>query len=287
MVPAQTGPALPGAVIAGPGPAAALPAGQQAVHEPAAPEPVTPPAAQQPVTGSSRSQSAAVVTVSSRVAPVAAAVVAACQQQPVTQEPVSQHLTTQEPASGSLLDGPLPASAARMPVLAPDAVPGRVQPGSAEPGVVEPVVQAGQQPQVAGESVAGPPVAGQVPQAGGVVPGQQVLGQQETVQPGQDSAEAAGQDPGATAGGPVPQEPARLSGTSGGLPAGPARVRVPDAAGREVAGDGTARGLAGPVRARDGRRARLGGDHARGAGTPWARGGIWRARCAGGCGRAR
>ena len=178
LVPGQTGPVLPGEVIAQPGPVAALPAGQQTIHEPTTPEPVTPPATQQPVTGQ----------------PVIGEQLAG---QPVTQQPVTQQPVTQQPATQ------------------------------------EPVVQAGGQPQVAGESVAGPPVTGQVPQAGSVGPGQQALGGQEAVQPGHDPA----------GGQPVPQEPGRLSETSGGLPA-PARVRVPDAggagAGHEAASDGTA-----------------------------------------------
>ncbi len=275
LVPAQTGPAQNGAVTVQPEQTAALPAGQQAIHEPTAPESAPPPYSQQPVmvqpvtgqpvtgeqvTGQPVSgeqvagQPLPPTGQQATVQPTPQAAVQPVTQQPVTQQPVTQQPVTQQPTSGSLLDEPLPASAARMQVLAPDvSAPGHVQSGSAESAVVEPAVQVGQQPRVAGDSVAGPPVTEQVPQAGSVLPGQRVPDQQEAAQPGQDTAQAASQGARATAGGPLPQQSDRPSETSGDPTATPAQARAQDTAGAGIKRDAATAGTAPVAPGRTGR----------------------------------
>jgi hypothetical protein len=140
LVPAQTGPVLPGAVIVEPGQPAALPPGRQVMHEPAAPESAPPPYTPQPVNGQPVSgQPVAGHPVNGQPA-AGLAVPSAGQQatvQPTTQA-TPQPGVEQSGEPGSLLDEPLPASAAHWPVLAPDgpaqvAGPGRT-PESAASG---------------------------------------------------------------------------------------------------------------------------------------------------------
>ena len=120
---------------------------------------------------------------------------ASASQFPVLAPDVSASERVEPGPSGSLLDGPPPASASQFPVLAPDvSASEHVQPGSVAPAVTEPVAQAaGQQQPVTGDLVAGPPVSEQVPQAGSAPPDQQVPGQ-ETVQPGLSLSQVHAQD---------------------------------------------------------------------------------------------